>query len=169
MRNAIRSRRLFPAVLLLLVIPLAVLAEAPAVALHVTGEVSNHLELSLADIATLKHRTVRVTDEKGNSIEYGGVAVADILQKAGAPLDKRLRGPAMALGVVASAPDGYRVVYSLAEFDPAFSDRVIILADTRDGKALDSHEGPLRIVAPGDKRGARWIRGVNSLEIVKVR
>jgi len=45
---------------------------------------------------------------------------------------------------------------------------VIILADHRDGKPLDAHEGPLRIVVPGDKRGARWIRGVTSLEVISV-
>jgi len=71
----------------------------------------------------------------------------------------------MALGVVAGAPDGYQVLFSLAEFDPAFSSRVIILADRRDGKPLDSHEGPLRIIVPGDKRGARWIRGINTLKL----
>jgi len=75
----------------------------------------------------------------------------------------------MAVGLVASAPDGYRVLFSIAEFDTAFSDRVILLADRRDGKPLDSREGPLRIVVPGDKRHARWIRGVIGFEVVRVR
>jgi hypothetical protein len=109
-----------------------------------------------------------VTDEKGTQVEYGGVPVAEILEKVGAPLGKKMKGPNMALGVIASAPDGYRVLFALTEFDPAFSDRVIILADRRDGKALDSHEGPLRFVVPGDKRHARWIRGVTTLEVVRV-
>jgi hypothetical protein len=61
------------------------------------------------------------------------------------------------------------VLFSLTEFDPNFTDRVIILADRRDGKPLDSHEGPLRFVVPGDKRHARWIRGVTTLEVVRVR
>src|SRR5271166_2166669 len=86
-----------------------------------------------------------------------------------APLGKDLKGPNMAVGLVASAPDGYRVLFSIAEFDTAFSDRVILLADRRDGKPLDSREGPLRIVVPGDKRHARWIRGVTTLEVLKVR
>jgi hypothetical protein len=75
----------------------------------------------------------------------------------------------MAVGVIARAPDGYQVLFSLAEFDSAFSDRVILLADRRDGKPLDSHEGPLRIVVPADKRKARSIRGVNALEVFKGR
>ena len=74
----------------------------------------------------------------------------------------------MAVGLIASAPDGYRVLFSLTEFDPAFSDRVILLADRRDGKRLENREGPLRLIVPGDKSHARWIRGVTTLEVVKV-
>jgi DMSO/TMAO reductase YedYZ molybdopterin-dependent catalytic subunit len=141
---------------------------SPAAALHVTGEVPNHLELSLADIAALPRQTIHVTDEKGNPAEYAGVPVADILKKAGAPLGKEMKGRNLALGLVASAPDGYHVLFSMAEFDPNFSDRVIILADRRDGKPLDAREGPLRFVVPGDKRHARWIRGVTTLEVLTV-
>ena len=138
-------------------------------ALRVTGEVPNHLDVSVADIAAFQRQTIRVSDEKGVQIEYSGVPVVEILQQAGAPMGKELRGPNMALGVIARAPDGYQVLFSLTEFDPAFSDRVILLADHRDGKPLDKREGPLRIVVPGDKRGARWIRGVDTLEVFRGR
>jgi DMSO/TMAO reductase YedYZ molybdopterin-dependent catalytic subunit len=155
---------------LLLLTPASVHAQtSPPAVLHVSGDVPNHLDLSLGDLAALQRQTVHVTDEKGIASEYAGVPVAEILDKAGAPLVKNLRGPNMAAGLVARAPDGYHVLFSLAEFDPAFSDRVILLADHRDGKLLDAHEGPLRIVVPGDKRGARWIRGVTILEIVKIK
>ena len=155
---------------LLLCIPANVFAQASqAVALHVSGEVPTHLELSIADIAAFPRQTIRVTDDKGAQVEYGGVPVAAILTKAGAPLGEELKGPNMAVGLVASAPDGYRVLFSLTEFDPAFSDRVILLADRRDGKPLDSREGPLRFVVPGDKRHARWIRGVTTIEVLRVK
>ena len=136
--------------------------------LRVTGDVPNHLDLSVADLAAFQRQTVHVTDEKGIQAEYSGMLVAEILRKAGAPLGKEMRGPNMAMGLVARAPDGYQVLFALAEFDPAFSDRTILLADRRDGKPLNSREGPLRIVVPGDKRGARWIRGVTTLEVLKV-
>jgi hypothetical protein len=61
------------------------------------------------------------------------------------------------------------VVFALAEVDPAFAVRDIIIADKRDGKALDAKEGPLRIVAPGDKRAARWIRQVTALRLITIR
>ncbi len=152
---------------LLLCTPASVFAQA--VALRVIGDVPNHLALTIADIAAFRRQTINVTDEKGTRIEYGGVPVAEILQKAGAPMGKELKGPNMALGVIARAPDGYHVLFSSTEFDAAFSDRVILLADRRDGKPLDNREGPLRIMVPGDKRGARWIRGVDTLEVLRVR
>ncbi len=159
-----------PLLVLLLSTPASVFSQASnAVALRVTGDVPNHLDLGLADIAAFQRQTIRVTDEKGNRVEYGGVPVAEILEKAGAHLGKELKGPNMALGLIASAPDGYRVLFSLTEFDAAFSDRVIVLADRRDGKPLDTREGPLRFVVPGDKRHARWIRGVTTLEVLRVR
>ena len=59
--------------------------------------------------------------------------------------------------------------FALAEVDPAFAVRDIIVADKRDGKLLDAKEGPLRIVAPGDKRPARWVRQVTALRLTAVK
>jgi DMSO/TMAO reductase YedYZ molybdopterin-dependent catalytic subunit len=155
-------------VLLLLCAPANALAQAPAaVLLRVTGAVPTPLDLTVADIAAYQRQTIRVTDDHGAQAEYGGVPVAEILTKAGAPLGKELKGPNMALGVVARASDGYRVLFSMAEFDSNFNDRIILLADRRDGKPLDSREGPLRVVVPGDKRHARWIRGISVLEVFR--
>jgi DMSO/TMAO reductase YedYZ molybdopterin-dependent catalytic subunit len=157
-------------IVMLLCAPANVFAQgSQGIALRVTGEVSNHLNLTAADLAAFQRQTIRVTDDKGASVEYGGVAVAEVLQKAGAPLGKELKGPNMAVGVVASAPDGYHVLFALAEFDNAFTDRVILLADRRDGKPLDTREGPLRLIVPGDKRHARWIRGVVALDVFRGR
>jgi hypothetical protein len=34
---------------------------------------------------------------------------------------------------------------------------------------LDAHEGPLRLIYEGDKRPARWARGVTTIALVAVR
>jgi len=68
--------------------------------------------------------------------------------------------------LVVGAIDAYKVAFALAEIDPAFATREIVLVDKRDGKPLDDKEGPLRVVAPGDKRPARWVRQVITLRIV---
>ena len=71
----------------------------------------------------------------------------------------------LALFLVFGAADGYHAVFALPELDHAFTDRIIILADRRDGKPLAEKEGPLRIVVPDEKREARWVRQVVSLTI----
>ena len=78
---------------------------------------------------------------------YEGVLVGELLKRAGVPLGAELRGNAVASYVVASAADGYQVVFSLAELDPAFTSNQIMVADTIDGKPLFGYQGPLRIVA----------------------
>jgi hypothetical protein len=67
--------------------------------------------------------------------------------------------------LVVEAADGYRVVFALPELDPACSNQMILLADRRDGKPLDSMDGPLRIVVPAEKRHSRWVRQVIALKV----
>jgi hypothetical protein len=75
----------------------------------------------------------------------------------------------MKLYVIADASDGYQVVFALAEFDPGFTDQVILLADSSDGHPLSASEGPLRVVVPREKRHARWIRQVIDLDVEEAR
>ena len=55
----------------------------------------------------------------------------------------------------------------MAEFDDAFTNRTILLAEKEDGEALPAKSAPLELVVTGDKRAARWARMVTSLEIVR--
>ena len=136
--------------------------------LHVRGAVTQPLELSLQDLAAMRRTKVSAT-EHGVTATYEGVALTEILQEAGAPMGKDLRGKAMASYVLVTAHDGYRVVFALPELDPGFTDasQQIILADTVNGKPLPEKQGPVRIVVPQEKKGARWIRMVESIEVVK--
>ncbi len=140
-------------------------ATDPPVLVQVSGEVSHPLDLSAADLAKLKHQTVRAKRHDGVESEFEGVPLVDILAKAGVPVGKDLRGPAMALYLIVEASDGYRAAFALAELDPAFTDRVILLADRRDGQPLSARDGPLQIVVPGEKKHARWVRQVIKLKV----
>ena len=139
------------------------------VVLRVSGAVSQPLALSLQDLAAMP-RTKVTAQEHDATATYEGVSLTEILQKAGAPLGKELRGKAMASYVLVTARDGYRVVFALPELDPDFTDtsQRIILADTADGHPLPEKQGPVRIVVPQEKKGARWIRMVESVEVVKL-
>jgi hypothetical protein len=92
-----------------------------------------------------------------------------LLKRAGAPVGGELRGNAVASYVLASASDGYQVVFSLAELDPAFTGSEVIVADTIDGKPLFAYQGAFRIVAPKDTRGARSIRMLERLQVVRLK
>ena len=56
----------------------------------------------------------------------------ELLTRAGVPAGHALRGPALATAVVVTGADGYRMVFAIAEFDPAFTDRVAIVADRKE-------------------------------------
>ena len=79
-----------------------------------------------------------------------------------------MKGKWLASGLLVEAADGYRVVIALPEIDPAFTDKQVVLAFLKDGKPLDTKEGPYRIVIPDEKRMARWVRQVTMLKIVDV-
>ena len=78
-----------------------------------------------------------------------------------------LRGKELADYIVAEATDGYRVVFSLAELDPAFTGTPVIVAQNVDGHPLQPQDGPLRLVVPGDKRQARWVRMLTSISVIQ--
>jgi Oxidoreductase molybdopterin binding domain len=96
---------------------------------------------------------------------FEGVALVELLQRAGVLLGKDLRGRRMVTDVVVGAADGCRVVLALPKVDPAYSDRLILLADRRDRQPLSPVEGPPRLIVPGDKRQARWVRQVTTVTV----
>ncbi len=119
-------------------------------------------------LSKLPHHSVQV-NEHGKTVSYDGVLMHDVLSQAGAPLDAKLKGPALSCYVLATAKDGYQVVYSLAEFDPAFTDAQVLIADKADGQPLPATQGPWRIVVPQDKKPARSLRMLQSIQVVQLR
>jgi hypothetical protein len=113
----------------------------------------------------LPRKNVEAKDHSGALAVYEGVVLASVLAEAGVKLGKDLRGPRLALTLLVEAEDGFRVAFSLAEIDPDMTDRVVLLADRKDGKALDAREGPLRLVVPQDKRHSRWVRQVLRIRV----
>lgn len=152
---------------LLLVLPPLVPAQ-PAPAIEVTGAVKQELRLTTADLSTMPRATVE-TKADGVTVNYQGVWLHEVLKKAGVPGGTELRGKALASYLVAEAQDGYQVVFSLAELDPMFTDNPVLLADAADGKPLPGAQGPFRLVAPKEKRGARSVRMLTKIEVVLLR
>lgn len=133
------------------------------------GDVATPLDLTAADLKAMPRKTLKVDNaHSGNTEVYEGVLVQDLLKKAGVPQGEALRGPAMATYVLVEAADNYRVVFALEEFNSSFMDSDIIVADTLDGAPIPGALGPFRLVAPHEKRPARWVEMVKSLTVVRV-
>jgi DMSO/TMAO reductase YedYZ molybdopterin-dependent catalytic subunit len=148
---------------------LQVLAQtaAPAAELRISGAVTTPLTLTVADLKKMPRRTLTVVNPHDKKTEtYEGVLVEELLHRAGVPQGEQLRGSSMATYVIAEADDGYRVIFSLAELDSGIEDSEIIVADTLDGAPMAPKVGPFRLVAPHEKRPARWVRMLKSLTLV---
>lgn len=137
----------------------------PEFALVVRSEQGRETRMSMGEIAKLPRVSVRAKDEKGKESVWEGTALHEILKAAGVNLGEAIRGAALANYLIVEAADGYRVVFTLPEVDPAFSDLTFLLADRRDGQLMSEYEGRLRIVVPHEKRHARWVRRVIAMSI----
>lgn len=148
---------------------LAQRAAAGPSGITVSGAVTTPLEISEAELDKMPQTTLHVVNPHSHKPEvYRGVLLNLLLQKAGVPHGEAIRGKWMATCVVASASDGYRVAFSLAELDPGFLDSDVLVADRMNGAPLAAREGPLKLVAPRDKRPARWVRMLKSITVVRI-
>ena len=142
---------------------------APATAeLRISGAVTTPLVLTIADLKNMPRRKLSVVNPHDKKTEsYEGVLLEELLRKAGVPQGENLRGSSMATYVLAEATDGYRVVFSLAELDSGILDSDVIVADTMDGAPLGANQGPFRLVAPHEKRPARWVRMLKLITVAR--
>ena len=136
-------------------------------ALAIAGVQATEQTLTLDALRQLPVRRVRVQLENGTPAEYEGVAIADILGKAGLVMGTAIRGKRLAEYLLVTSRDGYRVAFSLPELDPLFNEREVLLCFTRNGATLGADEGPFRLVIPSEKRHARWARQVERMTLKK--
>jgi DMSO/TMAO reductase YedYZ molybdopterin-dependent catalytic subunit len=130
------------------------------------GAVATPLTISVEDLKKMPRKTLRVENTHAKRTEvYEGVPLEALLQKAGVPQGEQVRGAAMASYVLVEAADDYHVVFSLAELDSSFQDSEVLMADTMDGAPLPRDQGPFQLVAPHEKRPARWVKMVKSITV----
>jgi hypothetical protein len=121
-------------------------------------------EWTAARLAALPHTTISVYNEHAKATQsYSGVPLINLLVKLGVP-DKP-RGKQFKIYLVAVGSDGYEVVYSLGEVTPDVHDATVLVADSEDGKPI-ADDGPLKIVASGEKRPARWVRNLVAVRVL---
>ncbi len=150
---------------LLLLLNLVVITGYGQTVLTISGDVAKPMTLQAADLKAMPHTEVMGKERDGKEHRYSGVPLVDLLKQAGTTLGGELRGKNLTKYVVVKAVDGYEVVFALPELDPDFATRTILLADSIDGGPLPPGVGPYRVIVPGEKKPARWIREVNAIEV----
>jgi len=142
----------------------ATTAQAQSAGIAIRGLDGQERTITASDLSRLTRHDTTVSAHQVSG-RYSGVSLRDVLALGNAPATDSVRGRALTTYVTVEATDGYRVVFSLAELDPGFTDRVVILADRVNGQPLPASEGPYRIIVPGEKRPARWARQVARITI----
>ena len=106
-----------------------------------------------------------LTEHGAEAADYTGATLWSVLQQLGLvtstnPRDREKQA------IVVTGHDGYAVVLAMAEIDPAFESKQILLADEVNGHPMPA--GEIRLVVPGDRRGGRSVRDVARIDIRNV-
>ncbi|HQU81888.1 MAG TPA: molybdopterin-dependent oxidoreductase [Pyrinomonadaceae bacterium] len=137
--------------------------------LKIEVEGGKTLSLTAKDLAKFTRREVKAKAHDEKESTYSGFNLSDVLLDAGAKLGKgEMRGKDLAAYLVIEAADGYKVTFAIAEIAPEFTDKVVLLADTRDGKPLDEKEGVWQLIVPDEKKHGRWVRQVVKISLIKI-
>ena len=168
-------RRLSPVLVALSVS--SVCAQAPSTvttALTVKGSVEREVTLSLDELKSLPVQRIddvrSVRDAAGaapsseTARRYVGCLLRDVLERA-KPVEKRRLDFRKSI-VIATASDGYRVVFSWAEVYLTPIGEGVLVVYERDGAPLAEDEGRIALVSLKDTRpGPRPVKWLQSIEL----
>ena len=146
---------------LLIVLSSALLAESPPT-LRMPGQADR--AIAPASLLGADRSEVKAEDGKGGAIVYGGAPLLAVLEKNGLDTKdmnaERKAAPAI---VIATARDGYTVVFSVGELLLHRGDPRVYLVAEKAGSALPENEGPVRLIAAGQR--ARSAYGLVRIEV----
>lgn len=117
--------------------------------------------LDTASLAQLPATEVSSAFRSGKGIEtgvYKGVLLWDLLKARGLVDDPKA---ALRHTILIRAGDGHEVAFSVGEIAPEFGARPILVAYEMNGAPIPDG---LRMVVPGDMRGARHIKDIVALD-----
>jgi hypothetical protein len=116
-----------------------------------------------ATLAPMPHVTIALYNAHTKTTQnFTGVPLITLLARLGFPTTPH--GKDLSYYLIAAGADGYQVVYSGGEVTPDLHEGTVLVADAVDGKPL-ADTGPLQLVTTGDKRPARWVRNLVSVQV----
>ena len=118
---------------------------------------------TLASLPRFEQKVAFQTSRGTVESSFEGVLLWDVLKSAGA-FREAGDHPELRKIFVVTGRDGYSIAFSMGEINPLFGNKAIMLAERADGQPLPPRDG-LRLVVPGDQRGARSVRDVASIQL----
>lgn len=143
----------------------------PGQRLAITGIVEHTLDLG---VDALRQRpAAQIVElqlpgrEGGSQATVRGVRLRDLVDEA--KVQVRDHNTVKKVALIASASDGYKVVFSWSElFNSPLGDSVLVLFE-RDGKPLPKDEGALALISGKDLRtGPRHVKWLQSIEVRQI-
>lgn len=179
MRFSCDLRRLVLLPFLLALLPIATTScggndDAPPasqVALSVTGDVSAPANLEVVQIRALPATTQTVSFGSGSGPQthtYIGTGLWTLLNQIGIVTNPAVHNDLLGKYVVATGSDNYRALFAMGELSPDFGNRgnLVAYAETINGANVAlTTDGPLRVTAPGDIKGGRYVSNLVRLEV----
>ena len=147
------------------------IAATPSTAVVVSGAVDHPTTYTAATLDALPQGTQTDTFASGTTSQthtYTGPTIWNAINAAGIQTTPGIKNDILDRYVLATGSDGYRVVYSLGELDPAFGNRADLVAtqETVGGKTAPlAGDGLARTTAPGDVKGGRYVANLASLTV----
>jgi DMSO/TMAO reductase YedYZ molybdopterin-dependent catalytic subunit len=138
----------------------------------VSGDVTAPANLTLAQIQAMPAATQTVSFMSGTGSQthtYTGTSLWTLLNQIGITTNPAVKNDVLGKYVIATGSDNYRSLFAMGEVSPDFGNRgnEVVYAETLNGAsaALTSTDGPLRITAPGDIKGGRYVSNLAKLEV----
>ena len=145
----------------LLIVSGALLAEPPPT-LRMPGQADR--AIVPASLLGADRNDVKAEDGKGGAIVFGGAPLLAVLEKNGLDTkDMNAERKTASAIVIATARDGYTVVFSVGELLLHRGDPRVYLVAEKAGSALPEKEGPVRLIAAGQR--ARSAYGLARIEV----
>jgi DMSO/TMAO reductase YedYZ molybdopterin-dependent catalytic subunit len=140
--------------------------------LSVSGDVTTQTQFTLAQIQAQPASTQTVSFGSGTGQQthvYTGASLWSMLNQIGITTNAAVKNDVLGKYVIATGSDNYRALFAMGELSPDFGNRgnQVVYAETINGTsaALNTTDGPLRVTAPGDVKGGRYVSNLVTLKV----
>ena len=158
-----------------LMVSTAAQAQTPAVpqsmlsgSVAISGAVEHPMTMTLDQLTMFSpQQLVNVSNRAGTPMKLKGVLLRELLLKAGVVAPNH--NDTKKIVVIASATDGYKVVFSWSEIFNSSTGNAMIVYTEKDGKPLADDEGRIALVSGADTNtGPRHVKWLNAIEVRKI-